>query len=53
MQVLFRKRIKLMHKIVRITGIIRSAIIIRGRVLLEEIRYVNIKFMIPMYPSQS
>ena len=39
---IIRKNIKLMHEIIRIAGIIRIAVIIWGRVLLEEIRYIKL-----------
>ena len=40
---IIRKSIKLMHGIIRIADIVRIVGIIRGRVLLEEIRYAFVK----------
>ena len=42
MNFIIRKNIKLMHEIIRIVSIIRIAVIIVGRVLLEEIRYIKL-----------
>ena len=42
MQVLLENATFLLHKIVRITGIIRVAGIIQGRVLYEEIRHIKV-----------
>ena len=42
MGIIRKKHIKLMHKIIRFAGIIRFAVIIWGRVLLEEIRYIKL-----------
>ena len=42
MRVLLENTTFLLHKIVRIEGIIRVAGIIRGRALYEEIRYVDL-----------
>ena len=41
-QVLLENTTFLLHKVIRIAGIIRVAVIIRGRALYEEIRYVLI-----------
>ena len=41
MRVLLENTTYLLHKIVRIAGVIRVAVIIRGRALYEEIRYLG------------